>query len=759
MLSEIPSPSKAIAYKRKLEVEKNKTTKYRKKIRSLRATNKRQKKKIENMASILEQLKKSNFCSEDVLDTLTKVSEVNKEFIVRQLSKVTDEKCPRKFSAELKAFALTLHFYSPRAYDYVRETFESCLPHPRTISRWYSHIDGKPGFTSESLKYLKMIAEKSSYTLICGLMIDEMSIRKHVDWDGTNFHGFINLGYETNDDSMPLAKDALVFMVVAMNQSWKLPVGYFLIDSLTSEQRANLVIQALELIQNTGIKVVSLTCDGLASNLTMFRLLGCNFQAENLKTNFAFNDSPDNVQAILDPCHMLKLVRNTLGDFKIIYDDKNNKVQWKYLEKLNELQEKEGLHLANKLTNLHIHYKKQIMKVRLATQLFSSSVADALEFCEELKIEDFKDSGATAKFIRYFNNLFDVLNSRSLKQPGFKQALNPKNKEETIKFLDLMCNYIANLKTVNGEKLIQSRRKTGFLGLLVCIQSIKNLFTDLIEEKETNGAFLKCLPLYKVSQDHLELFFSSVRSCGGFNNNPSARQFQSAYKKLIVNSQIKSSNKGNCCPLEELFIMSSSTSVAPEKIINTSCGKSRLIDETLQEQCAELKDHNYAFDPSRLSEYSTHVVEYIAGWVVRKLNMELKCEDCLAAILSPAGEDCSFIKRKNRGGLIYPSNEVKKICKKSESFFRMAIKSNYIKYKEDQIVSKVLESFLNENIFPELDLHMHDVSPLENHSIHLVRAVAKKYLHLRYHYFAKTIVQNTDSMRQLYTKFIKFSGF
>lgn len=39
-----------------------------------------------------------------------------------------------------------------------------------------------------------------------------------------------------------------------------------------------------------------------------------------------------------------------------------------------------GLNLANKLIATHMEWKKNIMKVKLAAQTLSSSVADALEF-------------------------------------------------------------------------------------------------------------------------------------------------------------------------------------------------------------------------------------------------------------------------------------------------------------------------------------------------------------------------------------------
>lgn len=69
--------------------------------------------------------------------------------------------------------------------------------------------------------------------------------------------------------------------------------------------------------------------------------------------------------------------------------------------------------------------------------------------------------------------------------------------------------------------------------------------------KKTNmcywlGGRARCTMLRsKLSQDHLELFFSSVRARGGFNNNPTAKQFTAADKLLLVKHQVKT-GKDNC---------------------------------------------------------------------------------------------------------------------------------------------------------------------------------------------------------------------
>lgn len=76
----------------------------------------------------------------------------------------------------------------------------------------------------------------------------------------------------------------------------------------------------------------------------------------------------------------------------------------KYIYELYKYQEGIGLHFANKLSKSHIEYKTQIMKVKLAVQVISSSVADAIDYCRDvLKLPQFENSFATTKFLRYFD--------------------------------------------------------------------------------------------------------------------------------------------------------------------------------------------------------------------------------------------------------------------------------------------------------------------------------------------------------------------
>lgn len=214
----------------------------------------------------------------------------------------------QQFSPALRTFALTLHYYSPKAYEYVRNTFNTCLPHTRTLRAWYSSIHGDAGFTTESFAALKLKAETTKYPIIAGLVMDEMAIRRRIEWDGNNLHGHVEIGSGLDGDYINEAKEALVFLVTGINCNFKVPVAYFLVDGVTGVQRSELVKQCLERIHDTGIKIASLTFDGCAPNLSMINHLGCNFELD--KMTFRHPITNKAIVAILDPSHMIKLIRN-----------------------------------------------------------------------------------------------------------------------------------------------------------------------------------------------------------------------------------------------------------------------------------------------------------------------------------------------------------------------------------------------------------------------------------------------------------------
>ncbi|KAJ4925088.1 hypothetical protein JOQ06_017826 [Pogonophryne albipinna] len=112
-----------------------------------------------------------------------------------------------------------------------------------------------------------------------------------------------------------VATEALVFMVVGLQGHWKAPIAYYLTKSLSPETQRVLLSHALEELHARGIRVVSVTMDGHASNVSMCNQLGCELKGnpqEPLQTSFPHPSTGDKVFVMMDACHMLKLARNML---------------------------------------------------------------------------------------------------------------------------------------------------------------------------------------------------------------------------------------------------------------------------------------------------------------------------------------------------------------------------------------------------------------------------------------------------------------
>ena len=185
------------------------------------------------------------------------------------------------------------------------------------------------------------------------------------------------------------------------------------------------------------------------------------------------------------------LIRNAFEHFRVFLDQNDQKIKFAYIVDLHDLQEYENMHLANKLKSSHVHFKRQIMKVYLATQLFSNSVANAIEICKDsLKMDIFKGSESTIEFLRIMNDLFDIINSCNLTSYKFKKALNPENEYAILRFLDTAKKFIINLKLDDGSYVLKSRRKTGFLEFLIAIESLRNMYQIVKEKKLLGNIFI-----------------------------------------------------------------------------------------------------------------------------------------------------------------------------------------------------------------------------------------------------------------------------
>ena len=158
---------------------------------ALRNTRRREVRLLGRIGELMKRLKRLqllNSHAEELLD-------VYKDIPLHVLS----GKSGRQFTDDQKQFAITLHYYSPAAYNYVRRQFK-LLPCPRTIRGWLSSFDGSPGMTEQSFETIAQKVNANdrdswSYKL-CALHVDEMELKKQLEVDRTTgkLYGFTDIG-------------------------------------------------------------------------------------------------------------------------------------------------------------------------------------------------------------------------------------------------------------------------------------------------------------------------------------------------------------------------------------------------------------------------------------------------------------------------------------------------------------------------------------------------------------------------------------
>lgn len=195
----------------------------------------------------------------------------------------------------------------------------------------------------------KKMNENQSYPQLLSIVMDEMSISQHVEFDERSDMTMSTVGLTLKIMCYPLPRTHKCFMQLGLIRLLRQLQDFFKIDSVNSSQKVNFVTQYLTLLSEVKTDIISFTYDGYPINCSMTYQLGCKFEENDFKTHFSHPVTKKIFNIILDPCHIFKLVRNTLGEKGSIVDEKNKLIDWRYISTLNGLQVGEGLHLGNKL--------------------------------------------------------------------------------------------------------------------------------------------------------------------------------------------------------------------------------------------------------------------------------------------------------------------------------------------------------------------------------------------------------------------------
>jgi len=383
-------------------------------------------------------------------------------FIKNQAQLCTTKAKGRRYTSEEKQFALMVHFYGAKVYQFLKKAW--CLPSIRTLQRTTEHWEIGVGLSDFVFKVLSLKAQSMTKKgRDCALCVDEMSLKAflYYNYAKDEVIGFHDVETHKTTD---VAKSVMVLMMRGIHDSWKQPIGYYFVGSTcTGFSLKNIIYKCILKLTSISFNVRVMISD-MGSNFKSF--------ADSVGVtpeNPYFKVGTQEIIYMFDPPHLLKSTRYNFFSYRLVSEDKI--IESKHLKQFYNSDAQRTHRLAPKLTEKHINPGPfQKMKVKFASQVFSKTVVCAMTTC--MADGSLQSTAAdTIEFIDEMDNLFDIFNSRTKIKPkesdiesddeseprGAKRFCLPfKNAEYQNNFLLKMFNFFKN---VNLQKFNTSTRQ------------------------------------------------------------------------------------------------------------------------------------------------------------------------------------------------------------------------------------------------------------------------------------------------------------
>ncbi|XP_076084495.1 uncharacterized protein LOC143055247 [Mytilus galloprovincialis] len=460
---------------------------------------------------------------------------------------------------------------SSKAYDAVREAGFINLPSTRTLFDYSHYIKSATGFQTDVVKMLKEEAAKiglfdEQWKSYVGLLFDEVKVKEDLVYDKNTGElvGYVDLdsvGNQileiekvTNNTSSKLAKFMLVLMVRGVTTSLKFPFAAFATTSITADFLYPIIWKAVQILESfVKLKVLFLTCDGASLNRRFFNLHRLNNELVYYTVNP--HDTSRNFYFVSDVPHLLKTTRNCFSNSQ---SHKNTRRLWKdgkdisWLHLVRLFEEHCELDLYNpcpKLTRGHIDMTAfSYMKVNLAAQILSDTVANALEELYDEQVSE------TVNFIRNMNKFFDCMNVRSLFEGRNKRNpnLDPYRNLQDVRLNWLKTDFMNYLSTwkdsvVNRQGNFTKSQQAGMQLSYQTLQGLQisvNSITECTEFLLNEGA--PFVLTHNFNQDPLEQHFGHLRHKTGANNNPTVYEVRNIMTQIrTIGAQALAPKRGN----------------------------------------------------------------------------------------------------------------------------------------------------------------------------------------------------------------------
>uniref|UniRef100_A0A6P7H5L6 Uncharacterized protein LOC114347319 n=1 Tax=Diabrotica virgifera virgifera TaxID=50390 RepID=A0A6P7H5L6_DIAVI len=223
---------------------------------------------------------------------------------------------------------------------------------------------------------------------ICVLMFDEISLKKQLEYNKLDeiIEGFQDLG------------------ALGRTEQTNLPTQVWFCGPIHSDNLKNIVVEVVSKLQNIGY-IPKVLCDQASNNRALFKLLGaCKDQPEIEIGN-------QRIFTVFDTPHLLKSLRNNFLNKKLTFFADSKQISWQDIEYTYNIDRTSvRAQCMVKMTSVHINPNNfQKMRVKLAAQIFSNSIASAISTAMSVGQLHTKTASLTAEFLKIINNIFMVL--------------------------------------------------------------------------------------------------------------------------------------------------------------------------------------------------------------------------------------------------------------------------------------------------------------------------------------------------------------
>lgn len=326
-----------------------------------------------NLEKCVKRLEKENSNLQCVMST------INKIFTPGQVKRLQQPQKQAHWSADDIANAIAIFSAGARAYRVLLKK-KYPLPAISTLRKWSGKIQIGEGILNPVLK----IMEKSEFNELermCVLSFDEMKIKKQY------------LYSKAKDATLKPANYVQVALIRGLFGNWKQPI-FFDYDCSMSKK---ILMNIIEKVENANFNVVSVVCDLGGSNRGLLKELEISVQKSWFPNP---KNANQRIHVFADVPHLIKLIRNNFIDHGFLIN--GNLIDKSIIEELISVtNEKSELSIAYKISAENLSVKNAgRQKVKLATKLFSHTVARAISRSDNLGKLSSKNASICSDFFK-----------------------------------------------------------------------------------------------------------------------------------------------------------------------------------------------------------------------------------------------------------------------------------------------------------------------------------------------------------------------